>query len=64
MISQFVSPISSNIYNEYDPGMRNRKDNTDKEAKPGDLQLETLLEHNEIKGLQGHVYMELLVHIY
>lgn len=44
--------------------MRNRKDHTIKEAKSGDKQLETLLEHNEIKGLQGHVYMELLVHIY
>ena len=61
MISQFVSPISDKIFMDYDPGLRfnQRHHNTPVDNK----QLETPLEHGQ-KGLQGHVYMELLVHIY
>ena len=53
MISQFVSPISDKIFMNYDPGRRSKNE----------ANKETLLEH-EVKDLQGHVYMELIVHIY
>lgn len=46
---------------DYDPGMRFKKDHQKDQNAGGNH--ETLLEL-EMKGLQGHVYMELLVHIY
>ena len=63
MISQFVSPISNKIFMEYDPALRFKKEMLKKEECAGNTQLETLLQH-EMQGLKGHVYMELLVHIY
>ena len=44
---------------DYDPGLRFKKDQNQQDPSAP----ETLLEH-EMKGLQGHVYLELLVHIY
>ncbi len=64
MISQFVSPISDKIFMDYDPGLRFKKEKSKHPEKNGnDQHLETLLEH-EIKDMKGHLYMELLVHIY
>ena len=59
MISQFKSPISNKIYMDYDTKLRYKKEQTDNNT-------ETLLEHekHEKRGLKGHVYMELLIHIY
>lgn len=60
MISQFVSPISNKIFMDYDMGLRYKKDHL---KDGGGKTTETLLEH-EMTGLKGHVYMDLLVHIY
>ena len=47
---------------DYDPGLRfNQRHNQSNQND--NKQLETLLEHEQT-GLKGHVYMELLVHIY
>ena len=64
MISQFVSPISNKIFMDYDPGMRFKKEQSCSNQEIA--QAETMLGHGEhdMRGLQGHVYMELLVHIY
>ena len=69
MISQFVSPISNKIFMDYDPGLRFKKERSqhggmNKPRSKNDNNLETLLEHENEEGLKGHVYMELLVHIY
>lgn len=53
-----MSPISNKIFMDCDTRLRYKKDHLNVD---GDT--ETLLEH-EKKGLKGHVYMELLVHIY
>ena len=45
---------------DYDTGLRYKKDHI---KDGGGKTTETLLEH-EMTGLKGHVYMELLVHIY
>jgi len=59
MISQFVSPISDKVYFNYDIGLKRQSQQQDENAE----REITMLEH-EAKGMNGHVYMEQLVHIY
>ena len=67
MISQFVSPISTKIYFNYDIGLKRKNQQQARDPHGGDDSdnAETMLAHEaDAKGMNGHVYMEQLVHIY
>ena len=56
---------------DYDPALRFKKEVSIRaeekkklNAKVNGSNLETLIEQENEEGLKGHVYMELLVHIY